>query len=326
MLEAAEVGNKLDKKTYRAKAPEVRTALLAVQKRLATTPLAPVVVVGGAEGAGKSETVSLLLEWMDQRGIQTNVAWTPSDEEREWPEYWRFWRRLPPRGKIGILFGSWYTRPIVERAFGRMHSADFERAMRRIRDFERMLTYETGPVLKFWLHLSRKEEHKRLKRFSKDPRFRWRLHENAKEYFEHYDDFRPVDEEMLRLTNTGYAPWSIVEAADDRYRDLTVATSLLQTLEEAVEQAEARARARARAPRKAPALPKAKRANVIRNLDLSLGLSAKEYDERLASAQADVGRLTRKLAKRKRALLAALAVWITAGRAFLTSTSAASTS
>jgi AMP-polyphosphate phosphotransferase len=302
MLETAEVGNKLDKRTYRAEAPRVRTALLAVQKRIAATPLAPIIVVGGAEGAGKSETISLLLEWMDARGIETNVVWAPSDEERERPEYWRFWRRLPPRGKIGIFFGSWYTNPVVERAFGRMDGAAFERAMRRIRDFERMLTYETGPVLKFWLHRSRAQEHQRLKMFAKDPRLRWRLHQSAKKYFEHYDDFRPVDEEMLRLTNTGYAPWSIVEAADDEYRNLTVATTVLQVLEEAADQAEARAEVRP--ARRARALPKPKRRNVLRNLDMTRRLAEKEYGKRLSAAQADVGRLTRKLAKRRRALLA----------------------
>lgn len=302
MLEAAEVGNKLDKKSFRREAPAVRTALLAVQKRIASTPLAPVIVVAGAEGAGKGETVALLLEWMDARGIETNVAWAPTDEERERPEYWRFWRQLPPRGKIGIFFGSWYTSPLVERAFGRMEAVTFERAMRRIRDLERMLTYETGPVLKFWLHLSRKQEHHRLKQFSKDPRLRWRLHRNAKEYFERYDDFRPVDEDMLRLTNTGYAPWSIVEAANDEYRNMTVATSVLQALEEAADQAEARARART--SHRPVALPRPKRANVLRNLDLSLRLTRKEYEERLERAQADVARLTRKLAKRKRSLLA----------------------
>lgn len=302
MLEAAEVGNKLDKATYRKAAPKVRTALLSVQKRIAATPLAPVIVVGGAEGAGKGETVALLLEWMDARGIETNVVWTRTDEERLRPAYWRFWRSLPPRGKIGIFFGSWYNYPIVERAFGRMEVATFEREMRRICDFERMLTLETGPVLKFWLHLSRAQEHKRLKKFAKDPQLRWRLHENAETYFKHYDDFRPVDEEMLRLTSTGYAPWTVVEAANDEYRNLTVARTVLERLEEAANDAETRARHPRR--RRAPALPKPKTANVIRNLDLTLELTGKDYRKRLAAAQADVGRLTRKLAKRRRALLA----------------------
>lgn len=146
MFEAAEVGNKLDKDTFKREAPAVREALLEVQRRIATSRLAPLILIAGAEGAGKGETMALLLEWMDARGIETTILWDVTDEERERPEYWRYWRALPPRGKLGIYFGSWYTGPIVDRVFERIGSAEFERAMRRVRDFERLLTYEGVPV------------------------------------------------------------------------------------------------------------------------------------------------------------------------------------
>lgn len=300
MFETAEVGNKLDKDTFKKEAPAVRAALLAVQRRIATSDLAPIIVIAGAEGAGKGETMALLLEWMDARGVETNVLWKPSDEERERPEYWRYWRALPPRGKLGIFFGSWYTAPIVERAFGRMKKAPFERALRRIRDFERLLTHEGVPVLKYWLHLGKAIEKKRIAQLSADPRARWRLSGNARRYFKRYDAFRRASEDAVRVTSTGFAPWTVVEAADDEYRNLTVTTSVLQALREAADEADARGKSRA-APR--PALPQPKRVNVLRRLDLSQTMSHKAYDSRLADAQADVGRLTRKLAKAKRSLL-----------------------
>jgi len=301
MLETAEVGNRLGKDIYRKEAPGVRTALLAVQERIATTDLAPIIVIGGAEGAGKSETVSLLLEWMDARGIETHVMWEPSDEERERPEFWRFWRALPPRGKIGIFFGSWYTRPVVQHALGEIDAVEFERAMRRIHEFERMLTAEHFPVLKYHLHISKKVEKKRLKEFWNDPARRWRVHENAKKYFKRYDDFRRVTEEMLRLTNSGFAPWTVVESADNEYRNLTVATSILQALEEAV--AEAEARAAARHPKGPPPLPRPKRRNVLRQLRMTRKISDKQYEKRLGAAQAEIGRLTRDLERADRSLL-----------------------
>jgi polyphosphate:AMP phosphotransferase len=303
MLETAEVGNKLDKDTYKKEAPGVRTALLAVQERIATTDIAPIIVIAGAEGAGKSETVSLLLEWMDARGIETHVMWAPTDEERERPEFWRFWRALPPRGKIGIFFGSWYTRPVVQHALGDIDAVEFERAMRRIREFERMLTAEHFPVLKYHLHISKKVEKKRLKEFWNDPAKRWRVHENARKYFKRYDDFRRVTEEMLRLSNSGFAPWTVVESADTEYRNLTVATSLLQALEEAAGEAEARAAAKR--PKRPPPLPKPKRRNVLRQLRMTQTLSEKQYDRRLTAAQAEIGRLTRGLEKADRSLLVA---------------------
>jgi polyphosphate:AMP phosphotransferase len=300
MFEAAEVGNKLDKATYKKEAPAVRAALLAVQGRVAASKLAPVVVIAGAEGAGKGETVALLHEWMDARGLETNVVWDLTDEEQERPEYWRFWRTLPPRGKIGIYFGSWYSRVIVERAFERISDDAFERALNRIREFERMLTLEGVPIIKFWLHLSKAAEKKQLKKLKADPRARWRLHADAVKYFKHYDEFRAVSERALRETSLGYAPWTVVEAADPEYRDLTVATSLLQALEEALAEAEAAA---ANRPKTKPAHAKPKRVNVIRRLDLARALPKAAYEKRLEDAQADVGRLTQKLRKAQRSLI-----------------------
>jgi polyphosphate:AMP phosphotransferase len=302
MLETAEVGNKLDKETYKKEAPAVRTGLLAVQERIARTDLAPVIVIGGAEGAGKSETVGLLHEWMDARGLETNVLWEPNDEERERPEYWRFWRMLPPRGKIGIFFGSWYTQPVVSYALGRIPGAEFEQRMGRVRGFERMLAAESYPVLKYHLHLSKKVEKKRLKELLSDPATRWRVHENARKFFKRYDDFRAVTEEMLRLTSMDFAPWTVVEAADTEYRNMTVARSLLRALEDAADRAEARAKAGS--PRATPALPRPKRRNVLRKLTMDHALSNKQYDKRLTAAQADLGRLTRELEGAQRSLLA----------------------
>jgi polyphosphate kinase 2 (PPK2 family) len=103
MFEIAEVGNAIDKKDYAREAPRLRQDLLAVQRRLAASKLSTIIVISGVEGAGKSEVVNLLHEWMDARGMQTTAPWDTTDEERERPPMWRFWRALPPRGRIGIF-------------------------------------------------------------------------------------------------------------------------------------------------------------------------------------------------------------------------------
>jgi len=112
--------------------------------------------------------------------------------------------------------------PIVQHALGEIDAVEFERAMRRIREFERMLTAEHFPVLKYHLHISKKVEKKRLKEFWNDPAKRWRVHENSKKYFKRYDDFRRVTEEMLRLSNSGFAP-----GRSWRARTTSIATSRL---------------------------------------------------------------------------------------------------
>ena len=112
MFEAAELGHKVSKEEYAKEEPKLREALLKAQYALLAAPKFPVIVIiGGVDGAGKGETVNLLNEWMDPRHIITRAFGDPSDEEAERPHMWRFWRQLPPKGRISIFDGSWYAWP-----------------------------------------------------------------------------------------------------------------------------------------------------------------------------------------------------------------------
>jgi len=259
VFEAAEVGNKTDKATYKREVPRIREELLELQRAVAGSNLAPVIHIGGVEGPGKGEVVDLLLEWMDARGIEAHALFETTDEETQRPRYWRFWRVLPPRGTMSVLLGSWYTDPIIDRAFDRIDDVVFEREMRRIRDFERMLTLEGIPLIKFWLHLAKGAQRKLLKKLKKDPNRRWLVSDTAWEFFEKYDDFRQVSEAAIRLTSTGAAPWHVVEATDVRHRNLTVTTTLARAIREALEEEGAR-EAKRKSARK-PALPRPTAAN-----------------------------------------------------------------
>ena len=77
-----------------------------------------VILISGVDGSGKGETINVLYEWMDPRYLSTLAFSAPSDEERERPYMWRYWRALPPKGKIGIFAGSWYSQPITDRING----------------------------------------------------------------------------------------------------------------------------------------------------------------------------------------------------------------
>ena len=132
MFEAAELGRSLKKSEYKKREPELHTALLEVQRRLRLGSSHNVlIIISGVEGAGKGAVVSRLNTWLDTRSIRTVAYWSESDEERERPWMWRFWRNMPPRGEIAIMFGSWYTQPIVDCAYRRIDEDVF--AHRRTR-------------------------------------------------------------------------------------------------------------------------------------------------------------------------------------------------
>jgi polyphosphate:AMP phosphotransferase len=289
MFEAAELGHKISKAEYAKEEPRLREELLKAQYALLGSPKFPVIVIiGGVDGAGKGETVNLLNEWMDPRHIMTCAFGEPSDEEAERPPMWRFWRALPPRGRIGILFGSWYTSPIVDRVMKKTGETEFLAAIDAVRHFERMLVAEGALVLKFWFHLSKPAQKKRLAALEKDPRTRWRVTPLDYQRFKIYDRFRAISETALRETSTGEAPWIIVEGVDPRYRYLTVGRTLLDALKAKL------AGETPPLPAPAPLEPPIDERNVINALDYSLRLTDKQYRSDLEKYQGRLALLTRK--------------------------------
>src|SRR5579864_9204408 len=125
MFESAELGHTVEDADYKRQEAKLRADLLDAQYDLLADASFPVVVlVNGVDGAGKGETVNLFNAWMDPRHIKSHAFGEATDEERERPAMWRFWRALPPKGRIGILFGNWYTDPIVSRVMGETRDSD----------------------------------------------------------------------------------------------------------------------------------------------------------------------------------------------------------
>ncbi len=288
MFEIAELGRKLDKKTFQAKEPQVREALLEAQARLAESDVSLVIVIAGVEGSGKGDSVNLLLEWMDARGITAYALGLPTVEETERPFFYRFWRRLPPTGRTAIFFGSWYTGPIVEHVTGGCDDAALEHQLAQIVDFERMLVDEGTLLIKFWMHLTKKQQRKRFEKLESDPDNSWRVTPADWEFHETYDPFVETAARTIRRTNTAHAPWHIVEAQNDRYRNMTVAEQVLAGLEK-------RLAAPPPPPWQPEPLPVPAKLDVLSALDLTQKLPREEYEQRLESRQAQLGRLARRM-------------------------------
>jgi polyphosphate:AMP phosphotransferase len=302
MFESAELGHKLSKKDYAAREAQLRGDLLDVQFELGQRKAFPVIIlVNGVDGAGKGETVNLLNEWMDPRHIQTHAFGAPSDEDRNHPFMWRFWRALPPRGKIGILFGNWYTQPILDRVSRLTSNSGLESALDELNHFEQMLTHEGALLVKFWFHLSKEAQRKRLRALEKDPHNHWRVTQTDWERFAQYDRYRKVSEHVLRHTSTGPAPWVVLEGADDRYRSVSVGEALLAAVRKRLD-----AHEKGYKPRVvAPPLPARNLDNrdILNSLVLRQEYSKAEYEKAVEKYQARLNKLTRDKGFNKRSLV-----------------------
>ena len=295
MFEAAELGRRLSTKAYRARAPKVRAALLAAQQRLRTAaPFSVIVVFAGVDGAGKSETVNLLNAWMDPRWIVTRAFGEPSGEERERPEAWRFWRELPPRGRVALFLSAWYSRPVLDRAYRRLSRVEFEHQLGLLARFERTLADDGAVILKFWMHLGRRAQRKQLERLESDPLTRWRVTARNWQHWKMYDRFIDAAEQTIRATSTAHAPWMIVEGRNEEYRTLTVAQTLLDAM---TQRLEARPPRRSRSPG-AVTTPRTSGAaagrTVLSALDMSARLDKRTFERELLRQQGELNRLQRR--------------------------------
>lgn len=290
MFESAELGHKIDKATYEKEVPKLREALLDAQMDLAKLGKFPVIIlIGGVDGAGRGETVNLINEWMDPRFVETHGMGEPSDEELDRPMMWRFWRALPPKGKIGVFLGSWYTWPILNRVTGRTRTADLDQSLERARRLERMLVDEGALVLKFWMHLSKEKQKERLKTLEKDPKTRWRVTKRDWEHYKMYDEFLEVNERVIRHTSTAEAPWTIVEGYDPRYRGLTIGKTILDAIRTRLDEAGKKTKS-VSAPLPLPAIDQI---NILKTLDLTQKIDKKKFEAELEKYQGKLAMLTR---------------------------------
>ena len=301
MFESAEIGHQIDKETYEAAVPELREALLQAQFELREQARFPLIVLlNGIEGAGKGETVRLLNEWMDPRLIQVETFDLPSDEELARPPYWRYWRRLPPKGRTGIFFGNWYSQMLQGRIHGRIDDAQLDQAIDGAERFERMLCDEGALIFKFWFHLSKQQMKARLKALQDDPLYSWRISPLDWQQSKTYDKFVRHGERVLRRTSRDYAPWYVVEGADERYRSLTVGRILLEGLQAALQMKERPKRQ----PHAAPVAASIDNRGLVDSLDMSQSLDKETYQQQLLSEQARLARLLSDKRMRRQALVA----------------------
>jgi polyphosphate:AMP phosphotransferase len=313
MFEVAELGHTLSKAEYEERVTQLRTDMLQVQEALKSVDFPVIVLISGVDGAGKGETVNLLNEWLDPRFLRTFAFGDMTDEERERPEYWRFWRSLPSKGSIGLYIGSWYSHPISQRASGKFNDTELDGHLLHIKTFEKALVDDGALIIKFWLHLSKDAQKKRLTKLESDPRTAWRVTKQDKKHLKQYDEFRSIAERTLRDTSTGEAPWIIVEGSDPRYRGFTVGQHILERVRSHLQRSK---NVTANIPpTTTDVLPVLTRPlTLLSHLDMSKSLSKKEYQNELEKYQCKLNSLARTAYEKKISSIILLEGWDAAGK------------
>lgn len=304
---------RLSKKVYESRLPGLRGQLVQLQVKLKEAPFTVILIVAGVDGAGRGEVINALGEWLDPRGVETFALHEPTDEERDRPLMWRFWRNLPPRGRIGVFAGSWYTEALHDEAKGHKERTEFNRELSRIRHFEKLLSDDGTLIVKIWLHISKENQRERLRSLESDPDKAWRVTEEDWEAHRHYDRLAEVSRQIVRETDRPHATWTVLDAADERARNLAVGKLLVKKLSAHLRHAAARQRS----PIKIETPPRSLAARGLRELlgtPLDQELSDEDYEEKREKWLGRLNRGIRATRAAQRAVVFVFEGWDAAGK------------
>ncbi|HTH94152.1 MAG TPA: polyphosphate:AMP phosphotransferase [Rhodocyclaceae bacterium] len=294
LFDAAERGQTVNDAIYEKRVKILRSDLLDAQYDLKEAgDFSVLVLVNGLDGAGKGETVNLLNAWMDPRHIQTHAFPPPNEQEQERPPMWRFWKALPPKGRIGILFGNWYSDPVVTHANSKskQRHTKLDARIADILRFEKMLADEGVLLIKYWFHLSKEGQEKRLQKLEANPRTAWRVTKHDWKLYKHYDDYVATAEKVLVDTSRGHAPWTLIDGSDENWRSLAVGEHLLEQIKKRLA---TRRPTKNKSVAKSEKVPKsAEKPGGLATLDMSASLGDKKYARELEKWQGELNLLSR---------------------------------
>ena len=231
MLEKIDLSKKISKKEFKQRMPTLRNHLYALQKASWDANIPVVILFEGWDAAGKGTSIQALTERLDPRGFKLYPIRAARTYEKKRPWLWRFWLKLPGRGEWAIFDRSWYGRVLVERVEKIIPEAAWRIAYRDIVDFEHTLANDGYLIIKFFLHISQKEQQRRFETLSKDPLNAWHVEPEDWEHHRQYEQWLLAYEEAFERTDSEWAPWMIVEATNRRYTQVKIFETIITALE-----------------------------------------------------------------------------------------------
>ncbi|HUG55237.1 MAG TPA: polyphosphate kinase [Vicinamibacteria bacterium] len=235
MLDAVDLDVRLSKPEYKRVFPDLEDRLRRLQYALLEAEVPTVVVFEGWDAAGKGTVIQRLTRKLDPRAFRAWPGSPPSELEQRYHFLWRYQSRLPEDGHMVLFDHSWYGRVLVERVEKLVRRRAWEGAYAEINELERWLSDDGQVVVKFFFHISRKEQRRRLQKMEKDPAERWKVEKEDWRRNRRYDQWLGAIEDMLARTDTPRCPWTVVEASDARWTRVKVFRTLVEAMQRALD-------------------------------------------------------------------------------------------
>lgn len=189
------------------------------------------IVLQALDTGGKDGTIRRVFEGVNPQSVRVASFKVPTPYEQAHDFLWRVHEQVPIKGEIVIFNRSHYEAVLIERVHKIVPPEVWKERYNDINDFEQLLSENGTTILKFYLHISKDEQKKRLRDRFRDPTKRWKISIGDLHEREFWSDYMKAYEGALEETSTDYAPWYIIPANNNWFRDIIVSTIIVKTLQ-----------------------------------------------------------------------------------------------
>ncbi len=222
-----------DEKNAEAEVTKLKTKIEGLQEKLyAEGKQSLLIVFQAMDTGGKDGVIRKVFEGVNPQGVVVTSFKAPTPEELAHDFLWRVHHSTPARGHIGVFNRSHYEDVLIVRVNNLVPKSVWKQRYEYINQFENLLVSNGTRILKFYLHISKDEQKRRLLARIANPEKQWKFSMGDLPVREQWDQYMEAYEALLERCNTDYAPWHIVPANHKWYRDLIVAKTIVATLED----------------------------------------------------------------------------------------------
>ncbi|MBR8828686.1 MAG: polyphosphate:AMP phosphotransferase [Gomphosphaeria aponina SAG 52.96 = DSM 107014] len=233
-LAKVDLSLQLNREEYKQRLRQAQLELRKLQLVIHQQNIPVLILFEGWDAAGKGGAIKRLTDILDPRSYQVNAFSAPTTEEKQYHYLWRFWRRLPGAGSIGIFDRTWYGRVLVERVEGFATEVEWRRAYGEINEFEAMLTSASYVLVKFWLHISPEEQLRRFEERKDDDFKDYKLTEEDWRNREKWHLYEVAVNHAIARTSTPAAPWTILAGNDKYYARVQAIETVIEAIKKAM--------------------------------------------------------------------------------------------
>ncbi len=234
MLENVNLDASMGKEQYKTEAGPLKERLSVLQHEVKNNSLPVVILFEGWNTAGKGRVLSDVILTLDPRNFKAKSTLPPTPEQQRKPFLWRHWCSIPEKGIFAIYDKSWYPEVSTERAEGTVSAKQAAARMEAVNLFERQMADDGALILKFFLHIGKKEQRRRLDALAGKKSTAWRVDKADYANNKNYGKFLAAYEDMLVCTGTEYAPWHLVPAHDFQDAMAQIYAVLVDSIEKAL--------------------------------------------------------------------------------------------